>query len=170
MSLALSTLIYEWRRYLAAIISLAAAGLIVLAMVGLFMGSGQAFNAPITKSPADIMGLSPKATALFSGGAGLPRRIIPQIYMHPGVAEVMDLEGSGGLWQNDPNSATSKRKGPGAQAQRTFVQSFAVDTSEGSVTLPTAYGPDVRAALVVFFVFVFVVFVWGLLGVVFGVL
>ena len=147
MSLALSTLIYEWRRYLAAIISLAAAGLIVLSMVGLFMGIGQAFNAPITKSPADIMVLSPKATALFSGGAGLPRRIIPQIYMHPGVAEVMDLEGSGGLWQNDPNSATSKRKGPGAQAQRTFVQSFAVDTSEGSVTLPTDFGPDVRAAL-----------------------
>jgi len=147
MSLALSTLIYEWRRYLAAIISLAAAGLIVLSMVGLFMGIGQAFNAPITKSPADIMVLSPKATALFSGGAGLPRRIIPQIYMHPGVAEVMDLEGSGGLWQNDPNSATSKRKGPAAQAQRTFVQSFAVDTSEGSVTLPTDFGPDVRAAL-----------------------
>ncbi|MBS0297810.1 MAG: ABC transporter permease [Proteobacteria bacterium] len=147
MSLALSTLIYEWRRYLAAIISLAAAGLIVLSMVGLFMGIGQAFNAPITKSPADIMVLSPKATALFSGGAGLPRRVIPQIYMHPGVSEVMDLEGSGGLWQNDPNSATSKRKGPSAQAQRTFVQSFAVDTSEGSVTLPTDFGPDVRAAL-----------------------
>jgi len=37
LSLALSTLIYEWRRYLAAVIALAVAGLLVLAMTGMFM-------------------------------------------------------------------------------------------------------------------------------------
>src|SRR5438045_4018636 len=38
MSLALATLIYEWQRYLAAIIALGCAGMMVLAMVGLFGG------------------------------------------------------------------------------------------------------------------------------------
>ena len=38
MSLALSTLLYEWRRYMAAIVALAFSGLLVLAQVGMFMG------------------------------------------------------------------------------------------------------------------------------------
>jgi putative ABC transport system permease protein len=147
MSLALSTLIYEWRRYMAAIVALAFAGLLVLSVVGLFMGIGQAFNAPIERSPADVMVLGPKATALFGGGAGLPRRIIPQIYMHPGVAEVMDLEGGGGLWQNDPNAGSKTGKASTDQAQRSFVQTISVDNREGSVTVPTDFGPDVRTAL-----------------------
>ena len=36
MSLALSTLLYEWRRYMAAIVALAFSGLLVLAQVGMF--------------------------------------------------------------------------------------------------------------------------------------
>ena len=38
MSLALATLIYEWRRYLAAVIALAFSGMMVLAFSGLFAG------------------------------------------------------------------------------------------------------------------------------------
>ena len=38
MSLALATLIYEWRRYLAAVIALAFSGLLILAEVGMFTG------------------------------------------------------------------------------------------------------------------------------------
>ena len=41
MSLALATLIYEWRRYLAAVVALAFSGLLVLAQVGMFMGIGK---------------------------------------------------------------------------------------------------------------------------------
>ena len=36
MSLALATLIYEWRRYLAAIIALAFSGMMVMAFSGMF--------------------------------------------------------------------------------------------------------------------------------------
>ena len=97
MSLALSTLIYEWRRYMAAIVALAFAGLLVLAFVGLFMGIGKAFTATIDRSPAQIMILGPKAEAFFKGGAGVPRRIMPQIYMHPEVLEVSNLDGNGAL-------------------------------------------------------------------------
>ena len=38
MSLALATLIYEWRRYLAAVVALAFSGLLVLGTVGIFTG------------------------------------------------------------------------------------------------------------------------------------
>lgn len=148
MSLALSTLIYEWRRYMAAIIALAVAGMLVLLMVGMFAGIAQSFNAPIVRAPADIMVLNPKSAQLFGGGAGLPRRLMGQIYLHPDVVQVMDLEGNGGQWINDPN-AGGKNGGKAGEtkAVRTFVSVFVVDTSEGSATLPTDFGPDVRTAL-----------------------
>ena len=40
MSLALSTLLFEWRRYMAAVMALALSGLLVLAMTGVFIGIG----------------------------------------------------------------------------------------------------------------------------------
>ncbi|MBX7249960.1 MAG: ABC transporter permease [Caulobacteraceae bacterium] len=139
MSLALSTLIYEWRRYMAAIVALAFAGLLVLAFVGLFMGIGKAFTATIDRSPAQIMILGPKAEALFNGGAGVPRRIMPQIYMHPEVLEVSNLDGNGALWMNHPEK--------GQKVKREFVQTMVVDPDVGAVTLPVDFDEQTRLAL-----------------------
>jgi putative ABC transport system permease protein len=139
MSLALSTLIYEWRRYLAAVIALAFSGLLVLAQVGMFTGIGRAFSATIDRSPADIMVLGPKAESLFGGSSGLPRRVMPTIHMHPEVVQARDLDGNGGMWQV---SATD-----GAKPKREFVQLMAVDPYPGSVNLPTDFGEDVYRAL-----------------------
>ena len=47
MSLALSTLLFEWRRYMAAVMALALSGLLVLAMTGVFIGIGKGFTAAI---------------------------------------------------------------------------------------------------------------------------
>ena len=55
MSLALATLIYEWRRYLAAVIALAFSGLFILCQVGMFTGMIQAATATINRSRADLM-------------------------------------------------------------------------------------------------------------------
>ena len=88
MSLALATLLYEWRRYTAAIVALAFSGLLVLAMAGMFMGMGKSFTATIDRSAADVMVLAPGATRLFNGPSGVPRRIMPQIYTHPDVVTV----------------------------------------------------------------------------------
>jgi putative ABC transport system permease protein len=41
MSLALSTLLYEWRRYLAAIIALALAGVLMLALGAMFRAAAR---------------------------------------------------------------------------------------------------------------------------------
>ena len=140
MSLALSTLIYEWRRYLAAVIALAFSGLLILAQVGMFAGIGRAFTASITRSPADIMILAPKAENLMGGGSGVPRRLMPQIHMHPEVVQVRDLDGDGALFQNFPAVGT-KRK-------REFVNISAIDPFPGAVTLPVDYTDAWRRALI----------------------
>ena len=140
MSLALSTLLYEWRRYMAAIVALAFSGLLVLAQVGMFMGIGKAFTATIDRARADVMVLAPGATGLFNGGpSGVPRRIMPIVQSHPDVVTVADLDGSGGRWQN-----VVEGDGP---RKMEFVQVSIIDAVPGAVTVPTDYSPELIEAL-----------------------
>jgi putative ABC transport system permease protein len=139
MSLALSTLLYEWRRYLAAVIALAVAGLLVLSMAGMFMGMGKTFTATIDRSPAEVMVLPPQAVTLFANNGGQPRRIIPGLYSHPEVVEVQPLNGNFGFWSNFPKD--------GEPAKGAGVQVIGVEPVEGSVTLPSDFAPLVVDAL-----------------------
>jgi putative ABC transport system permease protein len=140
MSLALATLIYEWRRYMAAVIALAFSGLLILAQVGMFSGIVRSVTATIDRSRADVMILAPKAEGLInSGNVGLPRRIQPQIYLHPEVVEVASFEGGGGMWMNQPKDDSRR--------VTQFVAVRMVDPRSGAVTLPTDYPESVRLAL-----------------------
>ncbi len=139
MSLALATLIYEWRRYLAAIIALAFSGLLVLAQVGLFAGIVKAATANIERSRADIMILAPNSESLVNSSNGLPVRIKPQVYLNPEVVEVGTLEGNGAQWVNSPE--------PGRKQITTYVGINVVDTRPGAVTLPVDYPESIRLAL-----------------------
>jgi putative ABC transport system permease protein len=162
MSLALATLLYEWRRYMAAVVALAFSGLLVLAQVGIFVGIGKGFTAQIDRARADIMVLSPGAKALFNGGpSGLPRRMIPLVYTHPEVLQVAPLDGSGGRFQNilTPEQqakaeARAKQGGPnagggGASGGRKseFVNVTVIDAIPGFVTVPTDYTLSMVEAL-----------------------
>ena len=141
MSLALSTLIYEWRRYLAAVIALAFSGLLILAEVGMFVGIGKSFTATIDRSPAEIMVTGPKSESLMNdSGAGLPRRVMPLIYLHPDVVRIDDMAGSGAMWRNRSLDAKNKNK-------QEYVQIMAVDLQPGAVTWPTDYTPAMRTSL-----------------------
>jgi len=140
MSLALATLIHEWRRYLAAVIALAFSGLLILAQVGMFTGIVKGATATIDRSRADLMIMPPKMESLInSGSSAVPRRIQPLLYMHPEVAEVASFDGDGARWTNRPE--------PGKKAVTTFVQVNMVDTRAGAVTLPVDYSETVRLAL-----------------------
>jgi len=139
MSLALSTLLYEWRRYMAAVIALAVAGLLVLAMSGMFMGMAKSFTATVDKSPAQVMILPPQAEGLFGNNSGQPRRLIPTIYQHPDVLEVQPLNGSWAFWSNFPKD--------GQPAKGDGVQVVVVDPVKGAVTLPTDFSDEVIEAL-----------------------
>jgi putative ABC transport system permease protein len=139
VSLALSTLLYEWRRYMAAVIALAVAGLLVLAMTGMFMGMGKSFSATVDRSPAEVMILPPQAESLFSNNDGQPRRLIPEIYQHPEVLEVQALNLNFAFWSNFPKE--------GQEAKADGVQVIIVDPVRGAVTLPTDLTDDQIEAL-----------------------
>ncbi|MFK0300194.1 ABC transporter permease [Brevundimonas sp. NPDC090276] len=150
MSLALSTLLFEWRRYMAAVMALALSGLLVLAMTGVFIGIGKGFTAQIERSNADIMILQPGAKSLINGPSGVPRRFIPLAYNHPAVVEVQPLDGAGGTFQSvkevDPTRSQADNAKQGAPRQK-FVQSSIIDTTPGSVTIPTDYSQELVDAL-----------------------
>lgn len=150
MSLALSTLLYEWRRYMAAVMALALSGLLVLAMTGVFIGIGKGFTATIERSSADIIIMQPGAKSLMGGPSGVPRRFIPLAYRNPQVVEVQPLDGAGGSFQSvknvDPTMSQAERARQGAPRQE-FVQASIIDTTPGAVTIPTDYSQELVDAL-----------------------
>ena len=137
MSLALSTVIYEWRRYLAAVVALAASGMMVLGLVGLMVGVLRSATAAIDRSSADLLVLPERATSLLGSG-GMPRRVLPLIFLNPEVVDVADLEDGGGTFSN---------LGQGQEKKRIFVQLHSVDTAPGALTLPTDFDENTRLAL-----------------------
>jgi putative ABC transport system permease protein len=141
MSLALSTLLYEWRRYTAAIVALAFSGLLILAQVGMFTGIVRGITATIDRSRADIIIMGPKVTSMINSGpgSGVPDRIRPLIYLNPNVTEVQGLSGNGAMWMNKPAN--------GEKPKTDFVQIWTVDTRPGAVTLPVDYSEQTRLAL-----------------------
>lgn len=150
MSLALSTLLFEWRRYMAAVMALALSGLLVLAMTGVFIGIGKGFTATIERSGADVIVMQPGAKSLMGGPSGVPRRFIPLVYNHPEVVEIQPLDGAGGTFQSvknvDPTLSQADRARQDAPRQQ-FVQSMVIDTTPGSVTIPTDYSTELVEAL-----------------------
>ena len=140
MSLALATLLYEWRRYTAAIVALAFSGLLILAQVGMFTGIVKGATATIDRSRADLMVLPAKTESLINnGGNSLPARIQPLIYLNPSVTEVASVAGDGARWLNVPL--------PGKKQVADYVNVRMIDTRPGALTLPVDYPDTVRLAL-----------------------
>ena len=135
MSLALSTLLYEWRRYLAAVIALSVAGLLVLSLTGMFMGMSKSFTASVDRSPAEVMVLPPNSNNVFDSGGGQPRRLIPEIYQHSAVVEARPLNIGFTNWSNFPAE--------GQPAKDQGVAIFIVDPVRGAVTLPSDFSDQV---------------------------
>jgi putative ABC transport system permease protein len=140
MTLALATLLFEWRRYLAAVIALAFSGLLILAQVGIFTGILQSITATLDRSPAQLVIMPPRRGSLMeSGPTGLPDRIAPQIYLNPQVSEVASFDGAYAQWSNLPD--------PGGRKVSQYVAMRMVDPRPGAVSLPVDYSESVRIAL-----------------------
>ena len=137
MSLALSTLLYEWRRYMAAAISLALAGVLMLALSSFLIGMLSTLTVTIDRSRAEIAITPADSVSLGPGGGGnsLPRRVLPLIYQHPDVIEVQDMPGSSGMFY-----------GPGA-TEPSFVQVMIIDTAPNAITLPNDFTGDTAQLL-----------------------
>ena len=150
MSLALSTLLFEWRRYMAAVMALALSGLLVLSMTGVFLGIGKGFTAQIERSSADLIVMQPGAKSLFGGPSGVPRRFIPQVYNHPEIEEVQPFDMAGGSFQSvknvDPTVSQADRAKMGAPKMN-WVSTQIIDTTPGAVTIPVDYSQELIDAL-----------------------
>ena len=150
MSLALSTLLFEWRRYMAAVMALSLSGLLVLAMTGVFLGIGKGFTAQIERSSADLIVMQPGAKSLFGGPSGVPRRFIPQVYNHPEIEEVQPFDMAGGSFQSvkdvDPTMSQAERAKMGAPKMN-WVNTQIIDTTPGAVTIPIDYSQELIDAL-----------------------
>ena len=139
MSLALATLLYEWRRYMAAVVALAFSGMMVLVMLGLFTGIIHSDFATTERSRADIFILPVKAASMVNSNASLPARVQPQIFINPHVTEVRSLDETFGEWVNVA--------GPGGHQVQKFINVWAVDPIPDAVTLPVDYTEEQRIAL-----------------------
>lgn len=138
MSLALSTLIFEWRRYMAAVISLAVAGVLMLAISGMFVGIIKSFTSTIDRSRAQLIVLPAEAKSLAGpggGGTSLPARIMPLIYRHNAVKDVADLQGGFGEFY-----------GPGA-AKAAMANLMVIDAAPDAVTLPSDFTEPMRRVI-----------------------
>jgi putative ABC transport system permease protein len=135
---------------MAAVMALALSGLLVLAMTGVFIGIGKGFTATIERSSADIIVMEPGAKNLMNGPAGVPRRFIPLVYNNSEVVEVKPLDRGWGQFQSvknyDPTMSQADRARQGAPRQEQVGVQI-VDTTPGSVTIPTDYSPELVDAL-----------------------
>ena len=154
MSFALATLTHESRRYFAATLSLALAGILILAQVGLMSGIGEISTAMIDRSRADLLVLSPGARS-FGDAGSLPARLKPRLFLHPEVVQVQPWEGSAATFSTLPEAERQVRQD---------VKVMSVDLDAEALTFPTDFPEHVRTALRVPFTVVVDRSVLGQLG------
>jgi putative ABC transport system permease protein len=120
-------------------VALAFSGLLVMGTVGIFTGIVHSVLATTERSRADLFIMPANTPQLINSNSGLPARVKPQIYMNPDVIDVESFDGNGGPWVNVPR--------PGQKQVQAFVQTWAIDTAPGALTLPVDYPEAVRVAL-----------------------
>lgn len=96
VSLARATLIYEWRRFLAAILAVSFSGLLVLIQVALLLGTFSTVSSYIDYSKADLW-IGYRNTQSVDLGRNIPASNEVFIRMHPEVRQVERLL----LWYGD---------------------------------------------------------------------
>jgi putative ABC transport system permease protein len=98
ISIARKSLVFEWRRYMAATMALAFSGLLLLVQAGLLFGIVQSFTFMLDRSGVDLLVMSPNAEE-FGAGLPLPSRTVGRLWMHPDVTDVRALRVGGGEWR-----------------------------------------------------------------------
>jgi putative ABC transport system permease protein len=87
VSLARATLVYEWRRFLAAVLAVAFSGLLVLVQLGLLVGMFGTVAVYIDESAADLwVGFA--GTQSVDLGKPFNAQIETRLHIHPAVADV----------------------------------------------------------------------------------
>ncbi|MDJ1156667.1 ABC transporter permease [Chelatococcus sp. SYSU_G07232] len=133
VSLARSSLLYEWKRYLAAVLAVAFSGLLVIVQVGLLVGMFATATQVVDRARADLWVVEGK-TLSFDLARDMPARIEMRLRAHPAVATVQSMAITGGDW-----------RGPGGGKVLVLVTGF--DVTDGSLSLPRDFDEAKRLAL-----------------------
>jgi putative ABC transport system permease protein len=133
ISLARATLLYEWRRFLPAVMAVTFAGLLVLVQVGLLLGMFGTVSIMVDKSTADVwMGYRNLESVDF--GRDIPMLHDSQLRERAEVRQVEHMQFSGGDWRTRSGAVLGA-----------FV--IGVDTRPGAIGMARMLTPVQRALL-----------------------
>lgn len=133
MSLALRTLIYDWRRFLPAVVAVAFSGLLVLMQAAIILGIFSLSSLYVTRSDADLWIGYPGVQSLDLGRPIAPRAEL-FAWMNPHVRRVEPFLWGSGEWRTPARGMVN-------------VYIVGVDTGAGAMALSDALSPALRAAL-----------------------
>lgn len=106
ISLARSSLIYEWRRYLAAVLAVTFSGLLVLVQVALLLGMFGTVSALIDYSDAELW-IGFRNTQSVDLGRAIPPNADVNARMHPAVKRVEQLHMAYAEWRREDGVAVT---------------------------------------------------------------
>lgn len=133
VSLARRTLVYEWRRYLAAVLAVAFSGLLVLVQVALLLGMFRTVTTVVESAGADLWMVEPTVSS-FDLARELAPRVENRVRAHPAVIRTERLNLGFADWR-------------GPDGSRVAVTLIALDVGPGSLGFPRSLSPALREAL-----------------------
>ncbi len=99
MSLARATLLYEWRRFLPGLLSVAFAGVLMLVQLGLLLGMFGTVTVLIDQSDANLWVTSPE-TESFDQSRDVPASLAELLRLHPAVLRSETLQVHDADWRS----------------------------------------------------------------------
>jgi putative ABC transport system permease protein len=133
MSLALRTLIYEWRRFLPAVVAVAFSGLLVLMQAAIILGIFSLSSLYVTRSGADLWVGFPGVQSVDLGRPLAPRAEL-FAWMNPHVRQVEPFLWGSGEWRTRDRGMVN-------------VYIVGVDVRPGAMALSDALPPALRNAI-----------------------
>ncbi len=133
VSVARQSLLHEWRRFVAAILTLAFSGLLILVQVGLLLGQLEAFTLPISRARADLW-VTAANIGSWEQSTIVAARTEGAFWSHPAVRDVQEMGLGQGEW----------RTGGGG---RQNVMVAGVSVQRGSLSDMVGFEPDTLSLL-----------------------
>ena len=133
VSLARSSLIYDWRRYLAAVLAVTFAGLLVLVQLALLLGMFASVSVAIDKSNADLW-IGYRNTKSVDIGRPVPPGSDSTALIHPQVQSIEPISSAFGDLRRADGTAVS-------------VFLYAIDPRPPSIAFARMLSPQQRASL-----------------------
>ncbi|HZP65128.1 MAG TPA: FtsX-like permease family protein [Rudaea sp.] len=134
VALARKTLIYEWRKFLPAVLAVAFSGLLLMMMTALMFGIFSSAGVYVSKSSADLWAGSP-GTQSIELGRPVPADTSVWLELDPAVVRAEPFQWIDGDW-----------RGPVERGSVTVFIS-GIDPSPGAMMFSQALTPEQRAAL-----------------------